>query len=248
MPNWLDRTSQLVRRAVDVILPPACLGCDEPGHALWCPRCTRTMPPELPGSLSVGGVPIFGAFRYAPPVSEAVQRFKYGGRTDLARRLGSLMARRVARDLGPNLVVPVPLQRRRLAARGFNQSALLARAVARALDVACEPRALVRKTDTPQQAGQDRARRLANLHGAFEVRCPSAVAFRRVLLVDDVVTTGATVSGCIHVLRSAGADIVGVSSLCVALGASGQKAGSGPGKIAAPEQRAPRYDHRHLHG
>jgi ComF family protein len=226
MPRWLDRACELVRRTVDVILPPACLGCDESGHGLWCPRCAGTMPPELPGSLSVGGVPLFGAFPYAPPVSDAVQRLKYGGRTDLAVRLGRLMAARVTQDAAPNLVVPVPLHRRRLAARGFNQSALLARAVARELDAACEPRILFRQKDTPQQAGQDRAQRLSNLRGAFGVRCPSAVALRRVLLVDDVVTTGATMSGCIDVLRSAGADVVGVSSLCVALRASGQKAGA----------------------
>jgi ComF family protein len=196
----------------------------------------------------VDGVPVFGAFPYASPVSEAVQRLKYGGRTDLARRLGCLMAKRVARDLSANLVVPVPLHRRRLAERGFNQSGLLARALARELDVACEPRTLIRKKDTPQQAGQDRARRLANLRGAFGVRCPSAVAFRRVLLVDDVVTTGATVSGCIDILRSAGADVVGVSSLCVAVDASGQKAGSCPGKIDAPIAGAPRYDRCHVRG
>jgi ComF family protein len=176
------------------------------------------MPPELGGSLSVDGVPLLGAFPYAPPVSEAVKRLKYGGRTDLVPRLGRLMAARVTGDVAPNLVVPVPLHRRRLAGRGFNQSALLARAVARELGAACEPRALLRTKDTRQQAGQDRAGRLENLHGAFQARRPAALAFRRVLLVDDVVTTGATVRGCIDVLRRAGADVVGVSSLCAAFG------------------------------
>jgi ComF family protein len=217
MPSWLASIREFARWTVDLVLPPTCLGCDVPGHRLWCPTCVRSAPPGLTDPCWVDGVPLLGAFSYVPPVSDAVKRFKYSGRTDLAPRLGRLMAACVTHDVAPNLVVPVPLHRRRLVRRGFNQSVLLAREVARELRVPCAPRALLRIKDTPQQARQDRAQRLENMRGAFRARFPAALAFRRVLLVDDVVTTGATVRGCIHVLRAAGAEVVGVSSLCMTL-------------------------------
>ncbi len=217
MRGLVDAATSLICQTLDWFLPPACLGCDESGHGLWCPRCVRTLPPALSEPLRLDGVLLVAAFPYAPPVSDAVRRLKYAGRTDLVPRLARLLPLDALARLAPNLVIPVPLHRRRLAARGFNQSALLARALARRLRVACDPRAHKRQQDTPQQAGQDRTARLANVRGAFVVHRSSKLGLRRVLLVDDVVTTGATASGCIAVLERAGAEVVGVASLCAAL-------------------------------
>jgi ComF family protein len=136
---------------------------------------------------------------------------KYASRPDLARPLSDLLWRALeprAASLGGAAVVPVPLHPARLAARGFNQSALLARGVAARLRAAFHPLALARVRDTPQQAALDRASRLENLAGAFRVHAPRAVRGRVVLLVDDVRTTGATLEACVCVLRDAGAQAV----------------------------------------
>ena len=104
-----------------------------------------------------------------------------------------------------DVVVPVPLHPRRLAERGYNQAALLAAPVARRLGVPFAPCALARVRDTPQQVVMDRASRLLNVAGAFAVRDRTFVAGGRVLLIDDVRTTGATLDGCARALHEVGA-------------------------------------------
>jgi ComF family protein len=103
-----------------------------------------------------------------------------------------------------DLVIPVPLHPRRLAERGYNQAALLAAPVTRSLEVGMSARALVRVRDTPRQASLDRAARLINVRHAFVARA-SLVTGRRVLLIDDVRTTGATLDGAVRALDDAGA-------------------------------------------
>jgi ComF family protein len=135
---------------------------------------------------------------------------KYEERPDLARPLGDLLWRMLEpqrASLQGAVVVPVPLHPSRLAERGFNQSALLARRVARHLGAPFAPRALARIRETPQQAVLDRAARVANVAGAFEarnVRGSALVHGRRVLLIDDVSTTGATLDACEKALSRAG--------------------------------------------
>jgi ComF family protein len=109
--------------------------------------------------------------------------------------------------------VPVPLHPSRLAERGYNQSSLLARRVARHLGAPFAPLALARARDTPKQATLDREARLANVAGAFRVREPTRVYGRAVLLVDDVSTTGATLAACAQALQAAGASAVATAVL-----------------------------------
>ncbi len=124
-----------------------------------------------------------------------------------------------------DLIVPVPLHRRRLRAREFNQATELAAALretARALDaplgrVALDARALERTRDTPPQTGLDAPQRRRNVLDAFAVRDPARVRGRRVLLVDDVMTTGATADACAAALDRAGAAAVLVLTLCRAV-------------------------------
>jgi ComF family protein len=142
-----------------------------------------------------------------------VTRWKYGGDHVLGATLASLLrAHRSAHAECYDVVVPVPMHGSRLARRGFNQAALLARAVARpgerlAVD------ALRRGTATASQAALGRRARAANVRDVFAVRRGAGVAGRSVLLVDDVVTTGATVRACSTVLLEAGAAVVAVWSL-----------------------------------
>ncbi len=152
----------------------------------------------------------FGA--YEDTLRELIHLFKYGRIRPLAGRLGELMVSAIPRDQTFDLVVPVPLHWRRRLERGFNQSELLARAVARRYG-ARPVNAVRRKRSTAAQAGLSNAKRRSNVAGAFVVRRTAALDGRRVLLVDDVMTTGATLGSCAAALKRAGARYVAVLTL-----------------------------------
>lgn len=147
----------------------------------------------------------FGA--YEGTLRELIHLFKYGRIRTLAGPLGDLLAAAIPRDQRFDAIVPVPLHWRRQWRRGFNQSALLAEAVARRYGVRITP-AVRRIRATTIQAGLSNAKRRANVAGAFRVRRKRDVEGRRVLLVDDVMTTGATASACAAALKRAGARYV----------------------------------------
>ena len=153
------------------------------------------------------------AAAYTGTAKELVHRFKYRADFAAGRLLARLLAARVvaACDGRIDLVVPVPLHRRRLGGRGFNQAALLARDVARRLGTPCAVAALERLRHTRSLAGLHPHERGDELLGAFRVRRPGAVAGRRLLVVDDVLTTGATAEGCCAALKQAGAAWTGVA-------------------------------------
>jgi ComF family protein len=190
--------------AADLFSPERCAACAHPvpQRSVFCPSC----------ALSVVAAPEEDARHVAPfvfggAVARAVAAFKYDKRPELARPLASLLLRGLPALDGyaPEVVVPVPLHSRRLIERGFNQSALLASPAAYALSARFAPRALVRTRDTPRQMELSRAARLANVQGAFAAREPWVLAGARVLLVDDVRTTGATLHACARALRNGGA-------------------------------------------
>jgi ComF family protein len=143
------------------------------------------------------------------PLAQAVQRLKYHRRRALAGVLGDLMAERYPFGLDV-LLVPVPLHRARLRARGFNQAALLARVLGRRNGIPIAVRALARTRATLAQPGLGALARRRNLHDAFAARAPALVRRRRVVLIDDVLTTGATADACARVLYGAGASRVDV--------------------------------------
>ncbi|MFN8545876.1 MAG: phosphoribosyltransferase family protein [Candidatus Binatia bacterium] len=138
-----------------------------------------------------------------------MRRLKFEGRRTVAATLGDLLAARYpfAADA---LVVPVPLHPRRLRARGFNQALLLAHRLARRRCLDLGVRALVRLRDTAAQADLGADGRQANIRAAFAVRQPATVVGRAIVLVDDVMTTGATANACASALRAAGAERVDV--------------------------------------
>lgn len=192
--------------------PPTCAACDARvrDHVVFCQACAATIePPPEPDDASTADARLeptvaFGAFGGALAI--ALRRLKYQDRPDLAAPLGHL-ARRAARLAGltADLVVPVPLHPRRLVERGYNQAALLAAEVAVELEAPLVARALIRLRNTPQQAHLDRDARRDNVAQAFRARDPRALQGRRVVLVDDVATTGATLTACAEALLAAGA-------------------------------------------
>lgn len=164
-----------------------------------CGRCRRGLEPVAAG-LSLGP--------FAGPLRAAIHELKYRGKRKVARRLAqALLAVPGAAELLPadSVLVPVPLHPRRERERGFNQAERLAAALSDARCLRHEPRALVRRLDTPSQTGLSARERRENVAGAFAVRRRAAVAGRSVVLVDDVLTTGATARACARALRDAGA-------------------------------------------
>lgn len=193
------------------LLPPVCAACGvllRPGPAPLplCRGCALGVAP-----LSAGEAPhalIEAAFEYEAPWAGIVTRLKFGGDAAAAGPLGRLLLHAPSFVPGRyDAVVPVPLSRRRMVLRGYDQALLLTRAALRARPVAPLRRWLVRTRHTPPQSDLPAAQRVANVAGAFEVR-PRArrkVAGRRILVVDDVTTTGATLAAAAAALRAGGA-------------------------------------------
>jgi ComF family protein len=234
------------RTAVDLVLPPTCLACRKPVGAAGglCPSCWIKMgfierpycerlgtpfPHDTGGSLlspaAIANPPAFdrarAAARYGDAARELVHLLKYGDRLDLAAPLGRWMARAGAEVLADaDALVPVPLHWTRLWQRRFNQSAMLARAIASAAGVPVADHILARTRATAPQIGLARSERARNVQGAFAV--PRAaridVKGRKLVVIDDVLTSGATVEACANVLRRAGASRVDVLVLARVVG------------------------------
>lgn len=183
---------------LNLLTPSLCLACDHPSDAPFCPACTSLLE-RSPVPTSV--------FHYAGPIADAIHRYKYQGRSDLAAPLGALLAEAAEPLRGTvDAVVPVPLHWRRRRRRGFDQAALLAIPVARSIGAPVRLRGLRRVRHTASQIDLPRDERQENVRGAF--RCWRLADAKRVLLVDDVKTTGATLSAASEALRAGGANEV----------------------------------------
>lgn len=196
------------RRAVSL-----CAACQTllPWHGPACPLCVQALPADAPPDRPCGAClknppPVthaLAAFDYAGPIPRLVAGLKFGHDLGHAAVLGELLAGRVgALEASlPEALVPVPLHRRRLAERGFNQAVELARPLARRLGLPLLARSCERVKDTPEQSTLSEAERKRNLRRAFVVTgaLPASVA-----IIDDVITTGSTVHALAGVLRQAG--------------------------------------------
>ncbi|MBI1384169.1 MAG: ComF family protein [Rhizobiales bacterium] len=232
---------RLFASALDLLVPPTCLACRAPlavpGRVcggcwsridfITAPRCDRL---GIPLPFDVGPSAVSAAALAAPPIydrarivaaydgvmRDMVHAFKYGDRHDATDLFAGWLVRAAGDVIEPgDLVVPVPLDRWRLMERRYNQAALLAAALARATRCQYAPTLLERTRRTTSQVGLSASERVRNVAGAFRVARAwrAGLAGRRVLLVDDVVTTGATLDACARVLRRGGAASINVAAL-----------------------------------
>ena len=206
------------RQRIDPVSAPFCNACGLPfaglGPAHLCANC-RLHPPQF-RSARAGAA--FDRHRPSPLV-EAIARFKYGRDVTMAPVLATFLLEHLPLATDHDLILPIPLHPSRLRWRGFNQALPLARAIGAASQCPVDAFALARPRSTPPQVGLGAADRRRNVRGAFSVRYRDRVRGRTVLLVDDVMTTGATAHECARVLRAAGARAVDVVVLARALDA-----------------------------
>jgi ComF family protein len=204
MKQRVAARSSMLSAWLHVLAPQRCAGCDTRvalAQDAFCKACS----PLLEETSSAHRPPQRAAsvFVYGGPLADAIVRLKYAGRTEIARALAAPLAEAALLYAGTvDRVLPLPLHAARLRERGFNQSALLSHPVARALGVPLDTTSLARMRPTREQASLPRDQRIENVRGAFTVR--RALTRQRVLLIDDVRTTGATLAAAAEALERAG--------------------------------------------
>lgn len=203
----------LITVLLDLLYPPKCIFCGRllrDGESGWCGPCQEGLPwigEDEPEKACAPAARCAAPLWYRDDVRESFHRYKFEGRDFYAPVYGKLMAQCVQDRLGLDfdLICWAPLSGKRLKRRGYDQAELLARVLAETLDRPIVP-ALRKMRDTVEQSSLDSVdARAQNAAGAYECVDPAAVEGKRVLLVDDIITTGSTLSSCTRVLLDAGA-------------------------------------------
>lgn len=207
---------------LDLLFPPKCAFCGEHGIHGVCPKCEKALPYcHTPLHERTGIGKCIAPLRYDGAVRESLLRYKFRGGRGNAEGYGVILAQAVAEQCGGefDLVTYVPVSDRRKRERGYDQAFLLAKETCRVWDT--EPVTLLKKTrnNSAQSSLKSAEERRANVLGIYEAARSDKIKNARILLVDDILTTGATLRECVRVLKDAGAQSV----LCATLAASDEK-------------------------
>jgi ComF family protein len=235
MTAFLNKLKTL---ALDTVFPKICVICKKDGYfvcpecltqtalysGFYCPFCRK----RVPSSESPECTPycrtqskiraVFSLSEYSnPSVKELIHQFKFNGVREIGETFGAELAEKLSRsgaDFEENfIIIPIPLHKKSMRRRGFNQSEILARTISEKLSVPLLTGVLVKTKTTPHQTEtKNRHERLENLVGAFEITDKEEVSGKNIILVDDIITTGATLTECAKVLKRSGAkNIYGVA-------------------------------------
>ena len=227
-------SSGILGRIAAHLLPGSCLLCSaDCAGALLCAHCVADLP-QLPNAscpqccveTTLGErcgaclkeppafVHTIALFRYEFPVDRLIQALKYGHQLQLANWFGQCLSRKTL-AAGHDLILPLPLHPSRLQSRGFNQSTEIARTISRELHMQMDTSCLIRTRATPPQAALPLKERARNVRGAFE--CNTDLVGKRILLIDDVMTSGSTLRECARILKLHGASQITVAVVARAL-------------------------------
>lgn len=236
--NYLreEGLNMLISRLLDILFPPKCSfcktiikhnkyclcneclkdirfiknGCDicgkskPTGYKEICPNCIVTKH-FFDKCVSV--------FEYRSQVKSAIIRYKFFGKREIAKTFAKMLEDKISRFEDIDYITSVPLHAAKLRIRGFNQCDLIARILSKDLDLKFDNKILIKTKDTKSQSLLNRGNRLKNLKNAFEILDTSKIANKNILLIDDIYTTGATVSECAKCLKQGGANKVFVLTL-----------------------------------
>lgn len=204
----------LCRPKLSYVKPPVCLKCGKQisdSETELCEDCISHVRSYVRG---------FPVFNYVAPLKESIAAFKYHNKRSYAHFYASEIVRCHGReivDVAPDVLVPVPVHRARLKVRGYNQAGVLAKRLGELLDIAVDNEAVKRCVNTAPQKELDSAKREINLRNAF-ISADDRVQYKKVMLVDDIYTTGATIEACTRALMDAGVDKVYYTSICIGRG------------------------------
>lgn len=219
---------------LQLLYPHICAGCGNdqlPAHSQLCLHCLHHLPDTKYGP--VKGNPVEKVFYGRLPVEQAMAAFyftkasvmqhllhalKYQGNAALGIQLGHLLGERIlaANRFSPDALVPLPLYARKEKERGYNQATLLCQGMAEVLKLPVYDHVVSRPEHTATQTHKSRVERWQNMEGRFRLDTPDAIRAKHILLVDDVITTGATLESCGEVLRQDGETRISVAALCYA--------------------------------
>jgi len=209
---------KLLKDLLGFVYPPYCILCEanlEPKNKLVCEQCWERLETSSTRETYISKQRILALYSYSNDVRTIIHNLKYLNKTHLAVNLGSSIGKIIKEDKSIrnwDLLIPIPLHKVKQRSRGFNQSELIVNAIAEVCSIKKDNNILTRHRYTKNQAALPMKERAANVRGAFSVRDNSNIEGKKIILVDDVITTGSTMLECMKVLKEAGAKEVAALS------------------------------------
>lgn len=235
MNEWLSNTNLLLKDLFYTLFPDLCLACNkEPksSKASFCIECMLEMPytdhffqkdndatKHFKGRINVHHAAALLIFREGSIVQNMLHNLKYKGRKEIGEILGEIAGKKYLESVFfeiPDLIIPVPVHPKKILRRGYNQSSVFGKAVATAIGVEMRTDILVKQIWSESQTGKSRTERVANVDEVFILNIKEEISGRHVLLVDDVITTGATIESCCLKLKEGNIRKISILSIAAA--------------------------------